>query len=217
MKDAEHIYQALFQRWGKQHWWPAESSLEIILGAILTQNTNWKNVEKAIQRLKNEQAIDINRLASVSTSMLEEWIRPAGFFRQKARTIQTLSKRIQQHFNGSIDELFKLDTPSLRNELINWRGVGPETADSILLYAAHRPVFVIDAYTKRFMVRHGWADDKATYDTLANFFTDQLQQDSALFNEFHALIVQLGKTHCRTTPQCASCPLEPMLTHPASV
>jgi endonuclease-3 related protein len=217
MNTAEQIYQALFQRWGEQHWWPADSPLEMILGAMLTQNTNWKNVENVIQRLKSEQAIDLNRLANVSTPILEDWIRPAGFFRQKARTIQTFARHLQQNFNGSIQELFKLDTPTLRSELLNWHGIGPESADSILLYAAQRPVFVIDAYTKRFMVRHNWTDETAAYDALATFFTDQLQQDPKLYNEFHALIVQLGKTHCRTTPQCENCPLRPMLTHPISV
>ncbi len=217
MNTAQQIYEALYQHWGEQHWWPADSPLEMILGAVLTQNTAWTQVEKAMQRLKSEQAIDLNRLVETPASTLEEWIRPAGFFRQKARTIQTFCQRIQQHYNGSIDTLFELETSALRTELLSWRGVGPETADSILLYAARRPLFVIDAYTKRFMVRHGWADEKATYATLASFFTDQLEQDPALFNEFHALIVQLGKTHCRSTPTCEGCPLQPLLTHPVSV
>lgn len=217
MNTAQQIYEALYQHWGEQHWWPADSPLEMILGAVLTQNTAWTQVEKAMQRLKSEQAIDLNRLVDTPASTLEEWIRPAGFFRQKARAIQTFCQHIQQHYNGSIDTLFELETSALRTELLSWRGVGPETADSILLYAARRPLFVIDAYTKRFMVRHGWADEKATYATLASFFTDQLEQDPALFNEFHALIVQLGKTHCRPTPTCEGCPLQPLLTHPVSV
>lgn len=201
-------YEALFERWGEQHWWPGRTRLEMMLGAILTQNTVWTNVEKAIANLRSNNALNIPALEKASREELAKWIRPAGYFNQKSDYIKGMVETIQERFDGSLNPLFALDTPTLRTELLSWKGIGPETADSILLYAAQRPIFVVDAYTKRFLSRHGWCDEKATYDSVAKLFTDSLPVDVQLYNEYHALIVRLGKEHCNTKPKCAGCPLE---------
>lgn len=206
-----HAYEALFARWGEQYWWPAETRLEMMLGAILTQNTAWVNVEKAIVNLRTNDGLKLDTLLNTSIERLAEWIQPAGYFNQKAGYIKVMAETIHDRFDGSLERLFTLDTPTLRNELLSWKGVGPETADSILLYAGKRPVFVVDAYTRRFLLRHGWCDEKASYSDLARLFTDNLPKDVQLFNEYHALIVRLGKEHCKTKPQCSGCPLEPYL------
>lgn len=204
-------YAALFERWGEQHWWPCDTRLEMMIGAILTQNTAWINVEKAIDTLRNNGALALDKLYSASADQISEWIRPAGYFNQKAGYIKIMVSTIYDRFDGSLNKLFALDTPTLRKELLSWKGVGPETADSILLYAAERPVFVVDAYTKRILVRHGWCSEKAGYEEIAKLFTDTLPEDVKLFNEYHALIVRLGKSHCRSKPECKGCPLESLL------
>ncbi len=201
-------YTALLAHWGEQHWWPARTRMEMMLGAILTQNTAWANVEKAITNLRKNEALDFQTLEKSSIKELAEWIRPAGYFNQKAVYIKGMIETLREQFNGSLDKLFALDTPALRKELLSWKGIGPETADSILLYAAKRPVFVVDAYTKRFLSRHGQCDEKTSYDSIARLFTDALPKDVQLFNEYHALIVRLGKEHCNTKPKCNGCPLE---------
>lgn len=210
----QKIYDALFARWGKQHWWPAQTQLEMILGAILTQNTAWTNVDKAISNLRQAGALNLNVLEKASQEQIGEWIRPAGYFNQKAKCIKNVIHVISDQYNGSLNQLFLLDTPTLRKELLAWKGIGPETADCILLYAANRPVFVVDAYTKRFLARHGLCEPKTSYDTIGRLFTGALPPDAALFNEYHALIVQLGKEHCKTKPQCKGCPLEDFLFPP---
>ena len=201
-------YDALFARWGQQHWWPAQTRLEMMLGAILTQNTAWINVEKAIENLRNNGALVLDSLNNASLEQLVEWIRPAGYFNKKAGTIKVMVDAIRHRFDGSLDKLFALDTLPLRKELLSLKGIGPETADSILLYAGKRPVFVVDAYTKRFLFRHGWCDEKASYDQITEVFTENLPEDVQLYNEYHALIVRLGKEHCNTQPKCNGCPLE---------
>ncbi|MCF7817425.1 MAG: endonuclease III domain-containing protein [Kiritimatiellales bacterium] len=206
-------YDALFALWGEQHWWPARTRLEMMLGAILTQNTAWSNVEKAIANLRRNGALNFQTLEKSSRDQLAEWIRPAGYFNQKAGYIKAMIQTIRQDFGGSLNPLFALDTPALRKELLSWKGIGPETADSILLYAGKRPVFVVDAYTKRFLLRHGWCDQTASYDSVAKLFTGTLPADAPLFNEYHALIVRLGKEHCNTKPKCEGCPLERFLPH----
>ncbi len=204
-------FDSLFAQWGEQHWWPGETRLEIMLGAILTQNTAWKNVERAIFTLRKNKALNLQTLEKTSVEQLAEWIRPAGYFNQKAIYIKGMVKVICEQFDGLLDHLFTLDTPALRKELLSWKGVGPETADSILLYAGKRPAFVIDTYTRRFLSRHGGCSEKASYDSLAKLFTDSLPENVTLFNEYHALIVRLGKEHCHTHPQCKGCPLEAFL------
>ena len=178
-----------------------------MVGAVLTQNTAWTNVEKAIARLKRERALSVDALHRADLHDLAGWIRPAGYFNVKARRLRAMTSMIADDFGGRLDRLFALDTPALRKRLLGVNGIGPETADSIILYAAGRPVFVIDAYTRRFLERHGWAHGGETYDELAALFTANLPGDAALYNEYHALIVALGKNHCRPKPDCASCPL----------
>lgn len=204
-------YDALFARFGEQHWWPAHTRLEMMLGAILTQNTAWINVEKALETLRKNGALDLDTLEKAWVDRIAEWIRPAGYFNQKAGSIKAMVEHIRTCFDGSLDKLFALDTPTLRNELLSWKGIGPETADSILLYAGKRPVFVVDAYTRRICSRHGWCDENASYDEVARLFTDNLPEDVQLYNEYHALIVRLGKDYCNTQPKCNGCPLEPFL------
>ncbi|MEN7973917.1 MAG: endonuclease III domain-containing protein [Verrucomicrobiota bacterium] len=206
--DIEKSYDALFARWGEQHWWPAQTRLEIMLGAILTQNTAWTNVEKVISNLRSNGALNFRALEKHSTEQIAEWIRPAGYFNQKAEYIKEMIETIRNRFDGSLNKLFAVDTPTLRKELISWKGIGPETADSILLYAGKRPVFVVDAYTKRVCSRHGWLEKKAAYDSVAELFTTNLPKDAELYNEYHALIVRLCKEHCNTKPKCEGCPLE---------
>jgi endonuclease III related protein len=207
----QQSYQALFTRWGGQHWWPARTRLEMMMGAILTQNTAWTNVEKAISNLRQHDALKFQALEQASRGQIAEWIRPAGYFNQKAGYIKGLIETIRRDFNGSLYQLFALDTATLRKELLAWNGVGPETADSILLYAGKRPVFVVDAYTKRVCSRHGWCGEKATYDTVAKLFAGNLPKDARLYNEYHALIVRLCKEHCTTKSKCEGCPLERFL------
>ena len=214
MKDHSFIqqaYNALFARWGEQHWWPARTRLEMMLGAILTQNTAWTNVEKAISNLRKADALNVQTLEKASQEQIAEWIRPAGYFNQKSGYIKVMIETLCKGFDGSLNRLFALGTPTLRKELLSWKGVGPETADSVLLYAAKRPVFVVDAYTRRVCSRHGWCDKRASYDSVAKLFTDNLPEDVRLYNEYHALIVRLCKEHCNTTPRCEGCPLKPFL------
>jgi endonuclease-3 related protein len=201
-------FHALLAHWGEQQWWPSKTRLEMMLGAILTQNTAWTNVEKAISNLRKHGALKFQALENTERDQLADWIRPAGYFNQKAGYIKGMVETIRDRFDGSLDNLFRLDTTELRKELLSWKGIGPETADSILLYAGRRPVFVVDAYTRRVCARHGWCGENASYAAVANVFTDQLPRDVQLYNECHALIVRLCKEHCTTKPKCPGCPLE---------
>ncbi|MDZ8117402.1 endonuclease III domain-containing protein [Pontiella agarivorans] len=206
------VYNTLFSHYGKQHWWPAESRFEMIVGAILTQNTAWTNVEKALSNLRKNQALNFQSLENAPREQLMEWIRPAGFFNQKADYLQELISNLRNKFDGSLDKLFNLEGAALRTELLSWKGIGKETADCIILYAARQPAFVVDAYTKRICRRHSWIDDKAKYDDVAKLFTDNLPEDVQLFNEYHALIVRICKDYCTARkPNCKDCPLKKFL------
>ncbi len=202
------MYDLMLNHFGQQHWWPAEDALEMMVGAVLTQNTSWSNVEKAITGLKKRSILNINALHGISVPELAEGIRPAGYFNIKAARLKNLIKFIVERYDGDISMLLMERTDVLREGLLSVRGVGPETADSILLYAVGRPVFVIDSYTHRILNRHGLADDEASYYELQGLFMDNLAEDTGLFNEFHALIVRIGKQYCRGKPLCSSCPLE---------
>jgi endonuclease-3 related protein len=201
------MFDLLLDHYGPRNWWPAETALEMMVGAILTQNTNWKNVEKAIENLKKKSLISLDALCSVSTSELAQEIRPAGYYNIKARRLKNLIDFIVNHYHGDLDTLLGDETRTLRRGLLSVNGIGPETADSILLYAANRPVFVIDAYTHRILSRHGMTEEQVTYQELQELFMDNLPDDSSLFNEFHALIVETGKDFCRKRPLCDKCPL----------
>lgn len=201
------MFDRMLHYFGPQHWWPGETELEMMVGAILTQNTSWKNVEKAINNLKEKGMLNVKGLNNIPFHMLAEEIRPAGYFNIKAGRIKNLISFIMDKYSGDMEVLLKEETDALRESLVSIKGVGAETADSILLYAAGRPVFVIDSYTYRILNRHGIVDDQITYYELQELFTESLKPDMVLFNEFHALIVRTGKDFCRGKPLCDSCPL----------
>lgn len=202
------IYELLFEKFGPRHWWPGDTRLEIIVGAILTQNTAWSNVEKAIVNLKKEKALNARRLSGISEKRLSTLIKPTGYFNVKARRLKNFLSFLNLSYGGSLDRMFKTDTWELREQLLKVSGIGPETADSILLYAGHKPVFVVDAYTKRVFSRHGFINDSAAYEEVQGLLMKNLPAEEKLFNEFHALIVELGKNICRPAkPLCRECPI----------
>ena len=200
-------YNLLFSFFGPQNWWPAETDLEMMVGAILTQNTNWNNVERAILKLKEKSLLSIQKLNQIPASTLAEYIRPAGYYNLKVKRLKNLINFIVDKYNGTIDNLFALDTQEIREELLKVKGIGLETADSIVLYGAGRPIFVVDTYTHRIVTRHGFIEEEAGYNDLQSFFMDNLSHDVELFKEFHALIVKTGKNFCKRYPLCSKCPL----------
>jgi len=202
------IYQLLFEHFGPQHWWPGETQFEIITGAILTQNTNWANVKKAIANLKSAHLLTAEKLHHLDLSQLAELIRPAGYYNIKAKRLKNFVSWLFENYDGQLTNLQDLDSGRLRAELLAIRGIGPETADSILLYAFDREIFVIDAYTARIAVRHRLIEAGADYEQLQELFQSHLPADSQLFNEYHALLVKVGKEFCRQKARCPGCPLE---------
>ncbi|MES9970757.1 MAG: endonuclease III domain-containing protein [Candidatus Thiodiazotropha sp.] len=196
------VYERLFERYGAQHWWPAETQFEVMIGAVLTQNTDWSNVEKAIDNLKAIDALSLESLLALPGDELSTLIRPAGYFNVKRKRLRSLCRFLAQ--NPALEQL---DTQALREGLLSVHGIGPETADDILLYAYERPVFVIDAYTRRLFGRLGSIGDGCGYETLRGGFESALASDVPLFKEYHALIVIHAKAHCRTKPLCGECPL----------
>ena len=203
------IYRLLFDFFGPQHWWPGETPFEIAIGAVLTQNTSWTNVEKAIANIKADDCLDAFKLHDLDMAKLETLIRPAGYFRVKAKRLRNFTTWLCEEYGGDMANLDGIGTSRLREELLGISGVGPETADSILLYALDRPIFVVDTYTARVMVRHGLiASDDLDYDRLQDLFVSSLEPDAPLFNEFHALLVMAGKDYCKPRPKCRDCPLK---------
>ena len=202
----ENVYERLLDAFGSQCWWPGDSPWEIACGAVLTQNTNWSNVEKAIVNLKRVDALNAIAVTNMNHSDLAESIRPAGYYNLKAKRLKNLAKWWID--SDAPDGVKQLDTDVLRTELLAINGIGEETADSILLYAFEHVTFVVDAYTKRFLTRHDVVDENASYTQIKQLFETSLKAELVVFNEFHALIVQLGKRHCRPTPICEGCPLE---------
>ncbi|MBI4466778.1 MAG: endonuclease III domain-containing protein [Acidobacteria bacterium] len=201
-------YRRLRRHFGHQNWWPGRTRFEVILGALLTQNTSWANVEKALANLRQARALSPEKLTSLPAGRLARLLRPSGYFRQKTRAVQGFLRHLNNGYQGSLARLLRRPTAELRAELLALSGIGEETADSILLYAAGRPVFVIDAYTRRVLARHGLASAQARYDELQSFFERHLPADPALYNDFHAQLVAVGKTFChRERPDCAACPL----------
>lgn len=201
------VYELLLAQFGPQHWWPGETPLEVMAGAVLVQNTAWKNVEQAIANLRHADLLDAQRLHAMPTEELSELIRPAGYFRLKARRLQNLMELVVTQYDGSLDAMFSMGQHPLREQLLSVRGVGPETADSILLYAARMPAFVVDTYTARVLKRHGWIEGEAGYYDIQDLFERSLEEDVPMFNEYHALLVRVGKDFCRKRPKCESCPL----------
>ncbi len=233
-------YTTLYSRWGPQNWWPAQSRLEVIVGAYLTQNTNWGNVEKAIANLRSARVLSVPGLRAIRLRRLEALVRPSGYFRQKARKLKTFIRFLDRNYAGSLDRMFAQPTDQLRAELLALNGVGAETADSILLYGGNHPVFVVDAYTRRILERHAIIARKTSYEEIRGLIETALSkaESSALkfpqagseprhpvsrmsrasrgelarhYNELHALIVRAGNQYCRSTPKCEECPLRQFL------
>lgn len=219
MNPAEPIrsfYSALAEAYGPQHWWPAKTRFEVIVGAYLTQNTSWKNVERALANLQSAGVLNVEGIKEISLAELEQLLRPSGYFRQKAARLKHFVTYLTTNYGGSLRRMFAQPTAKLRAELLNLNGVGPETADSILLYAGDHPVFVVDAYTRRILDRHQILPFATNYDQIGERIKQAFADESASeraghFNELHALIVMAGKTHCNITAKCAGCPLEPFL------
>ncbi|HMP75570.1 MAG TPA: endonuclease III domain-containing protein [Kiritimatiellia bacterium] len=201
------VYRALLRHFGPQGWWPGRGRFEMMVGAILVQNTAWSNVERAIAELRRRRVLSPRALHAAPLRSLARWIRPAGTHTVKARRLRAFTDWLWRMHGGSVDRMFRTPTERLRAELLAIHGIGPETADCILLYAGGRPVFVVDAYTRRVLERHGWLAGRPAYDAVAALFTRALPWDAALFNEYHALLVAVGKTFCRATPRCDTCPL----------
>lgn len=227
-KKIIQIYDILFNNFGAQGWWPVtplggcrgelgqrpvygmttkseKQKFEIILGAILTQNTAWTNAEQAIMNLNREGLIDIRRLRAASKEKLVELIRPAGYFNQKSERLKIISKYLYDNYKGNLKVFFSRDTEKIRDELLQIKGIGPETADSILLYAANKPTFVVDSYTKRIFSRVGIINENADYDSIKKLFEDSVPKHASIYNEYHALIVELAKRNCKTEPDCTTC------------
>jgi endonuclease III related protein len=201
-------FNSLFTAFGPQHWWPGRTQFEVIVGAILTQNTSWSNVEPAIANLRGAGLLAAGAMAKAPLRRLERLIRPSGYFRQKARKLRAFCEFLRADHGGSLRKMFATPTMVLREKLLGVWGIGPETADSILLYAGEHAVFVVDAYTKRMLARHGWITEKADYEDVRGVFEREFPGDTKRFNEFHALIVQAGKNFCRAhDPNCRACPL----------
>jgi len=238
------MYSILAQAWGRQHWWPARTSFEVVVGAFLTQNTSWKNVEIALRQLRSARVLSISGIRRIPIRRLEKLVRSSGYFRQKARRLKKFVKFVDRCYGGSLRKMFEQPTAKLREELLALEGVGPETADSILLYAGQHPVFVVDAYTRRISERHGLMQASANYEELRALFERGLSKDvsattpanqssgaashlpspmslakrsplAQVFNDMHGLIVGVGKQYClKSKLQCEQCPLKPLL--PAS-
>lgn len=233
-------YTALLARYGPQNWWPAQSRFEVIVGAYLTQNTNWSNVEKALLNLRRARRLSVSAMRKLPLDDLEQLVRPSGYFRQKARNLKTFIAFLDRQYSGSLSRMFAGPTDKLRAELLELNGVGPETADSILLYAGNHPVFVVDAYTRRVLLRHEIINEKTGYEEIRAMIEQAITSSeaesltvkssgsdprhpvsrmsssgrSALaqhYNELHALIVRVGNHYCRTKPLCEGCPLQTLL------
>jgi endonuclease-3 related protein len=202
------IYEELYRAYGPMHWWPGETPFEVMVGAILTQNTSWRNVEKAIQNLKARKVLHVRGIHQLKKSQLASLIRSSGYFRIKADRLKAFVNFLVENYNGNLEEMMKEEVETLRQKLLHVKGIGPETADSILLYGLQKPIFVVDAYTKRILSRHGILSEKASYEEVQRLFMDHLPHDERLFNEYHALLVHLGKTLCKKTPRCDLCPIK---------
>lgn len=205
----KEMYKRMYEALGPQGWWPGETPFEVCVGAILTQNTNWQNVERAIDNLKKRGLLSPQALYELPEGILAELIRPAGYYRVKARRLKNFIRFLVEDFEGDLAKLFALPLEEARQALLKVSGIGPETADSILLYAGEKPTFVIDAYTRRILLRHGLATEDMGYEDLREMFMRHLPEDPALYNEYHALLVAVGKNFCRPqNPRCEDCPLK---------
>ena len=202
------IYQKLYDAYGPRHWWPGETPFEVMVGAILTQNTSWKNVERAIQKLKDKKVLNAEGIHQLRKSKLAPLIRPSGYYRIKAERLKAFIHFLFEDYNGNIEKMKRENLEPLRKKLLAVNGIGPETADSILLYGLEKPIFVVDAYTRRILSRHEIISEEASYEEVQSLFMNHLPHKTKLFNEYHALLVHLGKTLCKKVPRCDICPLK---------
>jgi endonuclease-3 related protein len=202
------IYRQLYKAYGPRHWWPGETSFEVMVGAILTQNTSWRNVEKAIQKLKGKGVLNPEGIHHLKKSELARLIRSSGYYRIKTNRLKSFMDFLFEEYDGDLRRMKREGLEELRERLLGVKGVGPETADSILLYGLKKPIFVVDAYTKRILSRHSIISEKASYEQVQKLFMDHLARDERLFNEYHALLVHLGKTLCKKIAKCDLCPLK---------
>jgi endonuclease-3 related protein len=202
------IYNRLYKAYGPRHWWPGESSLEVMVGAILTQNTSWKNVEKAIQRLQENNVLSVKGLHQLKKQELASLIKSSGYYRIKADRLKFFIDFLFEEYGGDIRKMGREPLAELRRKLLQVKGIGPETADSILLYGLKKPIFVVDAYTKRILSRHTIVSEKASYEEIQGLFMNYLPHNERLFNEYHALLVYLGKALCKKIPRCDRCPIK---------
>jgi len=209
------IYDKLLNHFGNQGWWPADSRFEVIVGAILTQQTSWKNVEKSIMNLKENNVLEPKKLFNLSIKKLESLVKPSGFFKVKTKRLRSFLEFFIENYDGDLNKIFELPLKDLRQNLLSVHGIGPETCDSIILYAGDKPVFVVDAYTIRLCERYPIIRSKK-YEEVREFFENNLPKDVNLFKEFHALIVELGKNYCKTKPMCEKCPLNEGCKHEIS-
>ncbi len=212
MKAVLHdLYDRMAAHYGPTRWWPGDTPFEIAVGAILTQNAAWSNVTRAIDNLKRARLLNPRRILACPDETLEEALRPSGYFRVKARRVRGFCAYLVERYGGSMARLARRPLEELRPELLAVPGIGPETADDILLYACHKPVFVVDAYTQRILHRHGIIEAPIKYEPLRRLFEDHLEPDVSMYKEYHGLIVYTGKDFCRARPRCEGCPLEPLL------
>jgi len=207
-RKIRNFYSALYKRYGPQNWWPAETRLECAAGAILTQNTSWKNVEKSIAALRENSMLSAKKLKSIPHGQLAALIRPCGYHNLKAKRLKNFIDFLFAGYGGEMENMLGEKTDKLRGELLSVNGIGQETADSILLYALGKPVFVVDNYSRRILRRHRLIPEGASYAKMQELFMQSLSKDAELFGEYHALIVKTGKLHCAKTPRCEGCPLE---------
>jgi endonuclease-3 related protein len=206
--DLVSIYDKLFNAYGQQHWWPGLDPFEICVGAILTQAVAWKNVEKAITALKDAGMLSVKAISKASLGQLAQHIRPTIYYNEKARKLQCFTAFLQKEYDGRLERLFALSVEEMRDQLLRVRGIGQETADSIILYAAKKPSFVVDAYTRRVLKRLGLINGNETYGSLRKLFMTSIPSDVKLYNEYHALLVRHAKQRCRLrSPLCLGCPL----------
>ncbi len=208
------IYHRLFKAYGPRHWWPGETPFEVMVGAILTQNTSWRNVEKAIQKLKNKGVLNAEGIQHLRKSQLAPLIRSSGYYRIKAERLKAFVDFLFKEYDGNIEKMGGERFPVLREKLLGVDGIGPETADSIILYGLNKPIFVVDAYTKRILSRHGMIPEKISYEETQKLFMTHLPPNQRVFNEYHALLVHLGKTLCKTVPRCDICPIKGIAKSP---
>jgi endonuclease-3 related protein len=201
------IFERLLKAFGPRNWWPADTPFEVAVGAILTQNTTWSNVEKAIRNLKKEQLLNAEYLKSIKLERLADLIKPCGYYNVKAKRLKNFVEFLIENYEGKLKRLFEEELNIAREKLLGIKGIGMETADSILLYAGSYPIFVVDAYTKRVFSRHHFFKHNATYQEIQDFFMENLPCNTYLFNEYHALIVELGKRICKKVPNCKECPI----------